>query len=505
MNSSSDLETPAPAFATAVVTDRSPTIFARSRFWWLALICLAIAIGLVFWSMPTGGTHITIHFPQGHGLQSEDSVRYRGIDVGMVETIELTKELDAVDVRVKLFPSAKRLAIQGTKFWIVRPQLSLMGVSGLETAVGHKYIKVQPGPAAMPPVRHFDGLADEPVDQGAGSGIEILLQADARHSVSVGSAIHFRGVDVGRILSVELSPDARLVEVRGKVEEAYRGLVTTEAKFWATGGVDFDFSLTQGLKLETESLDTLARGGVSMLVTGDGRSVAPGHAFPLAASVDENWIIQANLFRATSAKLRGAINLKATWTEPGLLGLGKRNRTETFTGVGVGTGSEATIVFPADVMKSMESAIDDSFKITVATSGKILETSASASVGGAVVTADLPADSTTGVVGDLIDPSEVCKKIEPSNWIAVRKSFDADVFHHLPIEVADIKLAQKERSPDVQGAQDHGQHWIISRFTGDRAVWHGTPVLQASTSDLVGILLIDDLGTTVVPVATALD
>ena len=312
------------AFPTAVVKERSQAMLASSRFWWLALACLIIAIGLVFWSMPSGGTHIQIHFPQGHGLKAEDPVRYRGIDVGVVETIHLTDGLEAVDVHVKLFPTAKQLATEGSKFWIVRPQLSISGVSGLDTAVGHKYIKVQPGPADQAAARYFDGLASEPVDQGAGSGIEILLQADTRHSVNVGSAIHFRGVDIGRILSVELSPDARLVEVRGKIEEAYRSLVTTEAKFWATGGVDFDFSFTQGIKLDTESLDTLARGGVSMLVTGNGGPVSPGHVFPLAASPEEAWITEANSFRATAADLRGAINLTASWTESGMLGIGKR-------------------------------------------------------------------------------------------------------------------------------------------------------------------------------------
>ena len=475
------------AFPTAVVKEQSKAMLANSRFWWLALACLLISIGLVFWSMPSGGTHIQIHFPQGHGLKAEDPVRYRGIDVGVVETIHLTDGLEAVDVHVKLFPTAKQLATEGSKFWIVRPQLSISGVSGLDTAVGHKYIQVQPGTTDQATMRYFDGLASEPVDQGAGSGIEILLQADARHSVNVGSSIHFRGVAIGRILSVELSPDARLVEVRGKIEEAYRSLVTTEAKFWATGGVDFDFSFTKGLKLDTESLDTLARGGVSMLVTGNGGPVSPGYVFPLAASPEADWITQANNFRATSADLRGAINLTASWTQSGMLGLGKRDRTEQFTGVGINTSSGPKIIYPADVASSAESALDDSFKINIAGTDATLPTTAAE--GAPIITANLPAE----LASDLIAQSDISKTLEPVNWIAVRKSIDSDVFHHLPIEAGNIKLVQ---------AEDGGaHHWIISEFTGDRAVWHGTPVLQSSTSNLVGILLIDDLGTTVQPVS----
>lgn len=469
-------------YPTAVVADRSQAMLASSRLWWLSLACLILAAGLVVYSMPSGGTHIQIHFPQGHGLKAEDAVRYRGIDVGVVESIYLTDDMAAVDVHVQLFPTAKRLAVEGTKFWIVRPKLSISGVSGLETAVGHKYIEVQPGDPTQSRQRHFEGLANAPVDDGDAEGIEILLQADARHSVNVGSAIHFRGVDVGRILSVQLSPDARLVEVRGKVEAPYRSLVTTETKFWATGGVDFDFSLTKGLKLETESLDTLARGGVSMLVTGDGQPVQPGHAFPLAASPDPVWAQAANNYRATSVDLRGAINLSASWTESGLLGIGKRTRTQRFNGVGVKFSDRAVVVYPADVLQAKETALDDSFSIQTDDGDVLVNTSAGTQ---ALATfAEIP--ETMG----LILTSEIAKEFQPVNCVAVRKSREQNVYHHLPIKAAHLKWNAEAPS-----------HFSITEFTGDRAVWHGTPVLRADDSRLIGLLLIDDLGVKVLPIS----
>ena len=469
-------------FPTAVVADRSKALFAGSRVWWLALACLILAVSLVIASMPAGGTHVQIHFPQGHGLTAENAVRYRGIDVGVVDSVHLTDDLDAVDVHVQLFPTAKRLAVEGTKFWIVRPKLSISGVSGLETAVGHKYIEVQPGDRNQSPVRNFDGLANAPVDNGDTNGIEILLQADARHSVNVGSAIHFRGVDVGRILSVQLSPDARLVEVRGKVDAAYRSLVTTETKFWATGGVDFDFSLTKGLKLDTESLDTLARGGVSMLVVGDGQAVEPGHAFALAAQPDPSWADAANKYRSTAVNLRGAINLTASWTQSRILGIGKRTRVERFTGVGVKVDDCAVVVYPADVLALEESALDDSFTILRADGQPLLSSSAEE---GAV----LAISEITDEMG-LIAMADEAKDRQPANCVAVRKALDKNVYHHLPIEAVNLKWNQEEPS-----------HFSVQDFTGDRAVWHGTPVLRIADSKMMGILLIDDQGATVVPIS----
>jgi len=67
---------------------------------------LLLAIGLVVWSLPPQGTRITISFPQGHGLEAEDAVRYRGIDVGIVESVQLPPAMDSVNVHVNLLPSA---------------------------------------------------------------------------------------------------------------------------------------------------------------------------------------------------------------------------------------------------------------------------------------------------------------------------------------------------------------------------------------------------------------
>ena len=97
--------------------------------WWLTAACLIIAIGLVWWSMPDSGLPITVRFPEGHGLQPEDQVLYRGIEVGTVDAVELGDDLNNVDVSITLRSSASNLARQGTRFWIVRPQLSLSKIA----------------------------------------------------------------------------------------------------------------------------------------------------------------------------------------------------------------------------------------------------------------------------------------------------------------------------------------------------------------------------------------
>ena len=123
---------------------QAKSVFRASYMWLMTLVCLAIAIGIVWWSLPEVGHRITIHFPDGHGLESEDKVRYRGIDVGTVDDVRLNPDLSGVDVSVTLAPFAEPLAREGTRFWVVRPELSLSRISGIETDVGHKYIGLPP-------------------------------------------------------------------------------------------------------------------------------------------------------------------------------------------------------------------------------------------------------------------------------------------------------------------------------------------------------------------------
>ena len=125
------------------------------------------ALSWFFWTLPIGaaalcgwfllhdfvfaGPTITIYFQQAEGLQQQNSmVKFRGINIGQVESLKLTDHGQCVAVRVKLEHFATDLVRQGSIFWIVRPQLKLGAISGLRTIVSGNYVTVQPGTGAPP-------------------------------------------------------------------------------------------------------------------------------------------------------------------------------------------------------------------------------------------------------------------------------------------------------------------------------------------------------------------
>src|SRR5690606_38568516 len=117
-------ETP-DALPVAEIRARS-SLFSTSiyRWWWLPAACLLLALLLFAIAWGKRGTSIVVQFEQGHGIQPGDRLRHRGIEVGEVTRVELTEQLDGVLVHLRLDAPARSLARQGSRFWIVRPEIS---------------------------------------------------------------------------------------------------------------------------------------------------------------------------------------------------------------------------------------------------------------------------------------------------------------------------------------------------------------------------------------------
>ena len=256
---------------------------------WLAPIAAIIVVAvLAVQASRERGPAIEIAFRDAVGLDAGDPMRHRGIVVGTVERVRLDESLANVLVRVRLRPEARGLAVQGSKFWIVRPELSLQQVSGLDTLLGANYMAVSPG--AGEPMRRFAGLDTAPAGPGEGS-LVIRLLADRRGSLTVGSPVFYRDIRVGAVRSINLATDARHVELDAAIEKRYAPLVRDNSEFWNASGISAEFGLLGGLTLRTDSLETVISGGISFATpTAPGNTVVDGHEFNLTPDPDKSWL-----------------------------------------------------------------------------------------------------------------------------------------------------------------------------------------------------------------------
>lgn len=252
------------------------------------------------------GTSVEIRLDRGDGLGAGTPIRYKGLEVGEVDSVTLSDDLGHVVLRARITAAESRIARTGTQFWVVRPELGLMRTANLDTLVSGPYLEVAPGKSGAAAQARFVGQEREP--QKAGEGLALVLSAARLGSIKPGNAVTYREVKVGEVTSYELGQTADRVLIRVLIEPRYAALVHTGSRFWETSGFGVDFSLFKGASLRTDSLESLIEGGVAF-ATPDGERMGqralPGQTFALFKEPQEEWFDWApkiELGRAASGK-----------------------------------------------------------------------------------------------------------------------------------------------------------------------------------------------------------
>ncbi|HEX3625510.1 MAG TPA: MlaD family protein [Verrucomicrobiae bacterium] len=256
-------------------------------FWTLPVAAAGLCAWFILQDFVFAGPTITIYFQDAQGLQEQNSMlRYRGIKIGDIESLKLAGDKKMVEAKVKLSHSAADVARQGSLFWIVRPQLRLGQVSGLQTIVSGSYIAVQPASGAR--TNSFVGVAEPPVV--VPPGIEITLLANNLDSLETQSGIFYRGVKVGEVTGVRLDQNARFVVVDALIQQAYAPLVRSDSQFWNAGGINAHLGLFTGLQISAESAATLVSGGISFATPEKlGPAATNGSIFFINEKADPKW------------------------------------------------------------------------------------------------------------------------------------------------------------------------------------------------------------------------
>ena len=236
-----------------------------SWVWLVPLLALGVALSLLASVWVQTGPVITISFPTAAGLAvGQTKLRYRDVEVGEVKRIRVSEDRRQVQVEVQLKrDGAQYITQQGSKFWIVRPQVSLAGVSGLNTLISGEYLSVDaPSQVQGKAVYAFQGLENPPEVLNGQEGTRFVLQADDLGSLSIGSRVYYRRIEVGRVVGDSMTSDGRSVKIQIFVRRPYDKYVTRDTRFWNSSGVDLTVS-PDGVQLRTGGLAAILNGGVA--------------------------------------------------------------------------------------------------------------------------------------------------------------------------------------------------------------------------------------------------
>jgi paraquat-inducible protein B len=236
--------------------------FSISAIWLLPMVALAIGGWLVYQTISQKGPVITIAFESGDGIEAtKTKVKFRDVEVGVVESIGFKEDLSGVVVTVEMLKGAAPYLTSTTRFWVVQPRLGISGISGLGTLVSGVFIEIDPGEGGEAR-RDFAGLKVPPVIKSNSPGREFILKTTKLGSYGRGSPVYYRGISVGEVQGYDMSADGREITVHIFVHAPYHENVRENSRFWNISGIEVSMD-ADGMRIKAESLQSLVQGGIT--------------------------------------------------------------------------------------------------------------------------------------------------------------------------------------------------------------------------------------------------
>jgi len=258
------------------------------------------------------GLQLTLLAADSASLRTGSPVTYRRLVVGQVEEVALSDDGGQVEIRITVEPDHAHLVTERSRFFNsggVTVKGSLAGVSVHTDSLAATMIggvsfftpaATEAGTAAADGARfplyrdHQSAVATTPhrVVKRLPTGLNLTLHAAQLHSARVGAPVTYREVRVGEVVSIDLGKTADRVEIYINIAPRFAPLVHRGSRFWTTSGVRVKAGLFSGVRIETESMETVLAGGVAFATPEAdemGSAAGDGDTFHLADAPKPQW------------------------------------------------------------------------------------------------------------------------------------------------------------------------------------------------------------------------
>lgn len=263
---------------------RKAFLSGASVIWVLPLLALIVALGVAWQSFSDRGPLIVIEFENAAGIKaSETEVKYRDVTIGVVEKVGFTEGLERVTASVRVDKEVAPFIDSGAIFWVVQPEVTAQGITGLSTVLSGVYIEGSWDDTIGPAATRFSGASEAPLIRPGQSGLQIVFRTVADGQLTDNAPILFKGIEVGRVGRAKIDPRNNTAVVEALIFEEHRVLVNESTRFWDASGFSVNIG-PAGAEIDFSSLATLVGGGVTFntFVSG-GRRVQDGAVFEIFA------------------------------------------------------------------------------------------------------------------------------------------------------------------------------------------------------------------------------
>ncbi|MEJ2056964.1 MAG: MlaD family protein, partial [Desulfofustis sp.] len=221
------------------------------------------------------GVPMTLKLASGSEIsEGSTKVLYRGIEAGVVREIEINDDARrSVTAHILLDPRAEIILREGTKFWMVKPEVSIDGIKNLSTLLSGSHITFQPGDGAFK--NDFEILPGPPISLPPRPGIALRLSSAETPQSGNGAPVYYKKMQVGELLGSELAANSTSVITTVFIYEEYTGLVSANSVFIESGGISINADLS-GFSFKMAPLVSTLKGGIDLVTPPGSAPLQPG-------------------------------------------------------------------------------------------------------------------------------------------------------------------------------------------------------------------------------------
>ena len=230
----------------------------------------------------------SISMPRGYNLTKGSKIVYKDVTVGIVKELKFTKN-NMIIAYFDILKTQEKLLRKDTIFYLNDFVFSIDKIQNPKAALVGPNISIIKGKSNIKK-REFDLLAYKPLQNFDKNGLRVIVKASMKSSLKQNSPVFYRQLQIGAVEKYTLSKDSSHVKLQLLIDEKYEYLVRKNSKFYNAGAFGVDLYLF-GVKIKTETLETLINGGISMVTPTKYNDKAKDmNEYILHPDVEEEWL-----------------------------------------------------------------------------------------------------------------------------------------------------------------------------------------------------------------------
>jgi len=232
-------------------------------------------------------TKINFLTKEDTGLKLGSKIIYKSIIIGQISDMKLVD--DEVILSALIKDEYKNLLVDDSKFWIEDVAINIDSIENPSAILSGAFIKLLRGRSKNKTNKFFISHK-KPVATANKKGLRVIATASKLSSLKVGSPIFYRQIKIGSVEAFKLTQDSSGIELKLFIDECYTYLVRNNSIFYNATAMGMDVSLF-GIKISTETVSTMIKGGITMVVPDDADIKAEElHEFKLYDAPKEDWL-----------------------------------------------------------------------------------------------------------------------------------------------------------------------------------------------------------------------